>query len=253
MRYFIEFAYKGTEFNGLAKQSVGNVITVQQEIDKALSIITKTDINSTTSSRTDAGVHALQNYMHFDSDFEFNAKSIYQLNAIIHADIVIKSLRTVQAEAHSRFDASFRRYRYDISITKNPFNAQTAWYLPIKFDVEQLHHTANIIKQHHIFESFCKKHTDVFTYECDIQHSEWTIDQAEQKISYTVQANRFLRGMVRALVATQIQVARGNMTIQAFEELFTNFDNSKTDFSAPAHGLCLLEVAFPTAVWLQNN
>jgi tRNA pseudouridine38-40 synthase len=250
MRYFMEFAYKGTKFNGLAKQSVGDVITVQHEIEKALAVITKLEIISTTSSRTDAGVHAKQNYIHFDCDFEFTSKNIYQLNAIIHTDIVIKSIRKVADDAHSRFDASFRKYQYDLSLAKNPFTIETAWHYPINFDIEKLHNTAKIIKANQNFESFCKKHTDVFTYQCDVQISEWTLDKNEDRIFYTVQANRFLRGMVRALVATQIQVARGNMTLAQFEHLFIDFDNTKSDFSAPAHGLCLLQVAYPADTFI---
>jgi tRNA pseudouridine38-40 synthase len=244
VRYFIEFAYKGTHFNGLASQTVGKVRTVQQELDKAFATITKNEITSTTSSRTDAGVHALQNYIHIDVDFEFTDKHCYQLNAILPHDIWLKRIAPVANDAHCRFDATHRRYEYKLSLRKNPFANDTTWHYPFALDLEAMQECAQYLLTVQDFETFCKKHTDVYTFLCDLQISKWNVDLENDILCYKVQANRFLRGMVRALVATMLEVGRGKITTERFRQIVTSKDNTAASFAAPAHGLCLMEVAF---------
>ncbi|MFM2388130.1 MAG: hypothetical protein RL660_2887 [Bacteroidota bacterium] len=244
MRYFIEIAYKGTHFNGIASQTVGDVRTVQQTLEQALHTILKEDIATTTSSRTDAGVHASQNYLHFDTEQVITAKHVYQLNAILPNDMFVANVHQVNADAHSRFDALYRRYEYTITQRKNPFLEDTAWLYPFAIDIELLHQCASILASHTDFATFCKKHTDTYTTQCTIQASTWQYNSATQTLVYTVQANRFLRGMVRALVATMLEVARGKISIAEFESIISSGDNTKANFSAVAKGLCLVEVAY---------
>src|SRR5215216_1150335 len=118
-RYFLEVAYKGTGYSGFQVQQNAN--TIQAELEKAFRILQKEAVAMTGSSRTDAGVHALQNFFHFDYAGRFDARAVYKLNAILPRDIVIKQMVPVANDAHCRFDASGREYKYFIYRQKNPF------------------------------------------------------------------------------------------------------------------------------------
>jgi tRNA pseudouridine38-40 synthase len=243
-RYFIEVAYKGTAYAGFQVQQNAN--TVQAEVEKALQIFYRISISLTGSSRTDAGVHAAQNYFHFDTELvisdEKMLKSIYHLNAILPNDIVIKSLRQVAETTHCRFDAICRSYEYSIYQNKNPFVADVAYYYPYSLDISLLNACAVMLMEYNNFESFSKKNTQVFTYECSITKSEWLVEN--DMLKYCVTGNRFLRGMVRGLVGTMLHVGRGKYDVDSFRTLIESKNANKTDFSTPAHGLVLKEVKF---------
>ncbi|WP_447641563.1 tRNA pseudouridine synthase A [Paracnuella aquatica] len=149
MRYFLEVSYKGTHFHGFQIQSKG--LTIQGEVENALALYFRTPIALTGSSRTDAGVHAFQNYFHFDADLEITEKNRYNLNAILSDDIVVKSIRPVKEKAHARFDAHFREYQYHICFQKDPFQKETAWHYPFKMDIELLRVAAERIMGTHDF------------------------------------------------------------------------------------------------------
>lgn len=248
-RYFIEVAYKGTHFKGFQIQQ--NADSIQGEINKALQIILKTDIQSTTSSRTDAGVHALQNFLHFDTDARLPASIVYNLNAILPEDIAVKELTAVKADAHSRFDALSRKYAYHIVNNKNPFLKEIACYMPFKTDTDLMNEAAKTLLNYTSYESFSKRNTDVKTFECKILTSFFEIN--EQEIIYHVESNRFLRGMVRAIVGTLLLVGRKKITLQQFEEIILSKDCTNADFSAPAHGLFLEKVNYPPGIFEVNN
>ncbi len=248
-RYFIEVAYKGTHFKGFQIQQ--NADSIQGEINKALQIILKTAIQSTTSSRTDAGVHALQNFLHFDTAVSIPASIVYNLNAVLHEDITVKRLALVKADAHSRFDAQSRKYAYHIVNNKNPFLKETACYMPFKTDINLMNEAAKILLKYTSYESFSKRNTDVKTFECKISASFFEAN--EQEIIYHVESNRFLRGMVRAIVGTLLLVGRKKITLQQFEEIILSKDCTNADFSAPAHGLFLEKVNYPPDIFEVNN
>ncbi len=243
-RYFLEIQYKGSRYSGLASQSNNpRVETVQGLIDKALTTLLKASITSTTSSRTDAGVHALQNFLHFDSDATISEKFIYNINSILPFDIVVKNIQVVADDAHCRFDAKGREYKYFIHTIKNAFVAHTSWYYPYQLDLEKLNAGATILMHHTNFESFCKKHTDVFTFDCTLSKSIWE-QPAENILTYNVIGNRFLRGMVRGLVGTMLKVGAGYISLDDFEKIILAKDCTKANFSTPAHGLFLKRVFF---------
>src|SRR3954451_23589103 len=125
-RYFLEVAYKGSAYSGFQRQP--NAKTIQSEVEKALQILFQQTVELTGSSRTDAGVHALQNFFHFDCDDEVSAKLLYNINALLPLDIVVKSITPVAYDAHSRFLATTRQYKYFICSEKDPFTTDTAWY-----------------------------------------------------------------------------------------------------------------------------
>ena len=196
----------------------------------------------TGSSRTDAGVHALQNFFHFDYEGIVNPKFVYKINAILPADIVVKNIRQVSNEAHCRFDALSREYKYFIYQHKNPFLADRAYYFPFTLDVELMQQAAAILKEYSDFTSFSKRNTQVKTFQCSILESHWIEENG--CLVYNVKANRFLRGMVRALTATMLKVGRGKISLDEFRQVIEAKDCTKASFAVPAHGLFLISVAY---------
>jgi tRNA pseudouridine38-40 synthase len=240
-RYFIEVAYKGTQYAGFQVQKNAN--TIQAEVENALKVFYRTVFELTGSSRTDAGVHARQNFFHFDADvIKDTDKGVYHLNAILPADIVVKSIRQVADDAHSRFDAVSRSYQYTIYQQKDPFLDDRAYYYPFSIDMEVLQQAAALVKANTNFQSFSKKNTQVFTYECAIFESEWKVQN--ECLIYNVTGSRFLRGMVRGLVGTMLLTGRGKYSVEKFKSILSNSDTSFTDFSTPAKGLSLMEVRY---------
>jgi len=239
-RYFLEVAYKGTKYSGFQIQDNAN--SVQAEVEKALAVFFRQDLSLTGSSRTDAGVHALQNYFHFDLEHIIDPHKLYNINAILPRDIVLKSISPVGENAHCRFDATGREYRYYIYRKKDPFLDDRAYFFPYKLDKTQLEAAAGLILRYTDFTSFSKRNSQVKTFICQIRESRWMVEK--NCLVYQVAANRFLRGMVRGLVGTMLQVGRGKLTLPQFEEILRSRDNRHADFSVPGHGLFLFRVSF---------
>jgi tRNA pseudouridine38-40 synthase len=243
-RYFLEVSYKGTAYSGFQTQK--NADTIQSEVEKAFEVLQKKKIVMVGSSRTDAGVHAFQNFFHFDYNEELNPQFRYKLNAILPADIVIKNVLPVSDEAHCRFDAVSREYKYFIYRFKNPFYRETAFFFPYKMHIEKLQQYAKIIMSYTDFSSFSKKRTQVKNFNCSIMESEWYWQ--DDMLVYRVKANRFLRGMVRALVATMLKLSREDQDINVFRKIIEAKDSSRAYFGAPAHGLFLVKVEYPADI-----
>lgn len=243
-RFFIEVAYKGTNYAGFQKQDNAN--TIQGEVEKALTIYFKNDFSLTGSSRTDAGVHARQNFFHFDSDLipviPDYSKVRYHLNAILPPDIVVNGISPVHRSAHCRFDAKSRTYRYTIYQQKDPFLQDIAYYYPYKMDIELLFLCASELLEHTDFEAFSKRNTQVYTYKCEIISSEWII--ADGLVTYNVTANRFLRGMVKGLVGTMLRVATRKQTIDQFRDVIQSGNPALANFAIPSNGLTLMRVDY---------
>jgi len=244
-RYFIEFAYDGTDFNGWQTQTNAER-TVQDCINAAFGTVLQTNIRTTGSSRTDTGVHAEQSFAHFDTDAEINERMLRNINFILPPDVVVKRVIPVSPEAHARFDAIARYYEYYISYDKDPFQSRfTCFYPYTHLDIDKLNRAAEIFRQHKNFRAFSKKHINVKTYDCTIHQAVWEWNDEKKLLIFKVRANRFLRGMVRALVQTSIRFARGKLSESQLLQLLQSGDAHKTDFSAPAQGLTLKAVIFP--------
>lgn len=252
-RYFIEVSYKGTRYSGFQIQQNAN--SIQAEVTQALKVFFKRDFELTGASRTDAGVHALQNYFHFDNDFtkELNSLKVsfkgldlegalYNLNALLPKDIVIKKIFPVKDNVHCRFDAINREYKYFIYQEKDPFLQDRAYYYPYKLDINKLNEAAAQIMKYEDFISFSKRNTQVKSFVCKIEKSEWYIK--DNMIIYTIIANRFLRGMVKGFVGTMLRVGTNKISINEFSKIIENRDSSKVDFSSPSHGLFLNAVNY---------
>ena len=239
-RYFIELSYKGSAYAGFQVQE--NALTVQEEMEKALEIFFREKIALTGSSRTDAGVHALQNFFHFDFGGEIEERKVYNINALLPGDIAIRNIRKMGDDAHCRFDAVARQYAYSLYMRKDPFIADRAYYFPYSVNMELMKEAAEAVKGYSEFEAFSKRNTQVRTFTCRILESEW-IEEGERKI-YRVKANRFLRGMVRGLVGTMLQVGRRKISVARFREVIENKMQGEVDFSVPGYGLCLEKVEY---------
>jgi len=241
-RYFLEVMYDGTAFHG--SQLQGEIPTVQLAVNNALSTLLREPIISFGASRTDEGVHALSSFYHFDTEQELSRTFIYKMNAILPDKVAAKAVySTENTELNARFDAMSRQYRYRIYANKNPFLLEKALHYPFTINLDTLHQTAEILKEYTDFESFSKRNTQTRTFKCTIMQSYW--QQQGEELQYIVEANRFLRGMVRGLVATQLQVARGKYTIEEFRKIIEAKDCTKAYFNVTGHGLYLEKILYP--------
>lgn len=243
-RYFLEVSYKGSNYSGFQKQENAN--SIQAEAEKALLILLNEEIELTGSSRTDAGVHALQNFFHFDYAGPIHSQFVYRMNAILPNDIVMMNLIKVPEDAHCRFDAIGRAYKYFIYKRKNPFLHDRAYYYPYSLNIENLIKAASILREYNDFTTFSKRNTQVKSFLCDIEQSKWI--QEKDVLVYYVKANRFLRGMVRGLTATMLQVGRGKISCEDMRTIINARDCTKANFSVPSQGLFLVHVQYPESI-----
>jgi tRNA pseudouridine38-40 synthase len=240
-RYFIELSYDGALFGGFQIQQ--NKATVQGALEKAMEVLFRVPIALTGASRTDAGVHAFQNFLHFDTDLDILPKHIYNLNALLPNSVVVKGIYIVPDTAHSRFDAIKRGYIYKIHNIKDPFSEGRSWYYPFPLDLNLMQLAADSLLTYTDFESFSKKNTQVNTFQCTITKAIWTLSGSD--IRFEIHSNRFLRGMIRGLVGTMLQVGRGHISIAEWHEIVASKDEQRVDFSTPAYGLYLSEINYP--------
>jgi len=245
-RYFLEVAYEGSSHSGFQIQKNAN--TIQGEVNRSLQILLKRPIITYGSSRTDTGVHACQNFLHIDLDRPIPREKLYNLNAILPSSIAIRAIYPVTDEAHARFSAIKRAYKYVLYTRKDPFLKNYGYFFPYPLDMDEMQMAADILLKYRNFESFSKRNTQVNTFLCDIQKAFWR--REDHRIIFSVTSNRFLRGMVRGLVATIIKVGRGQLSISAFEQLLKQGRCGSADFSAPAKGLFLEEITYPSYIFL---
>lgn len=241
--YFLMVCYNGIHFNG--SQIQGDLPTVQGFLNKNLSILLRTPIETYGSSRTDEGVHAFMNVYHFLFEEKKMIPNLkYKLNSILPHSLSVSDIFSAEdTEKNCRFDALSRRYVYKIAFKKNPFLHQRAYFFPYKLTIDLLNQTAEIIKEYKHFSTFSKKNSQSFTDICHIKNSYW--EETEFGLQYIVEANRFLRGMVRALVGTQLHVGRGNYDTNEFRRRIEALDCQLADFSVPGHGLYLDKINYP--------
>jgi tRNA pseudouridine38-40 synthase len=241
MRYFLDIAYKGTAYHGW--QSQDNALSVQMFIEKALSTILRSEISIVGSGRTDTGVHAEQQIAHFDSPIPLDERTyLLKINSLLPYDIAIKKLYEVSDEAHARFDATERSYEYRICTQKNPFLKDLAYFFRPVLDIAQMNEAASKLLQYNDFQSFSKTGSSQKHYLCQLKRAEWV----ETPVGYTfhITANRFLYGMVRALVGTLLEVGVGKMSVDEFENIIQSKNRQHAKRSAPPEGLFLTKVVY---------
>lgn len=244
MRYFIELAYNGTPFYGWQIQP--KQITVQEVVEKGLTLLLDEKISIMGCGRTDTGVHAKKYFAHFDYSKIITekevAKLIYKLNSFLPKEIVINKIFEVPETFHARFDAIERIYRYYISLEKNPFHYQLSHRVFVKIDIELMQKAASLLIGNKDFTSFSKVDTAAFTNICNVTFASFEF--IDNQLVFTITANRFLRNMVRAIVGTLIWVGTHKITIQQFEDIINQKDRCKAGMSAPAYALFLEDVRY---------
>lgn len=250
MRYFLQLAYDGARFHGWQVQP--NALTVQQVLDEALSTLLREQVCTIGSGRTDTGVHAAQQFAHFDVSAPLVAEAVlYRLNRLLPPDIAVQAVYAVGDEAHARFDALARTYEYRVSLVKDPFrraHSSLAWRPP---DVGQMNRAAALLPGFEDFTTFSKTKGDTPHYRCRLFEAGWR--QQGGLLVFTVRANRFLRGMVRMLVGTLLEVGAGKRTVEEFAAAVQAQDRRLAGGAAEAAGLFLTRVEYPAGYFAEQE
>jgi tRNA pseudouridine38-40 synthase len=242
LRYFIEIAYNGKNYFGWQRQP--EQMSVQEVLEERLSTLLREEIKLTGAGRTDTGVHAKQLFAHFDSDEIENFDDfIFRMNSFLPKDISLKNIFKVKQDAHARFDAVEREYEYLISLEKDPFSQDFAFQINNKPDVDLMNQAAEMLLCHKDFQCFSRSKTDVKTYNCTIVKAHW--EAKNNRLIFTIAADRFLRNMVRAIVGTLLDVGYGKTTLEDFQAILNSKSREEAGASAPAHGLYLTKVVYP--------
>lgn len=250
-RYFIYFAYNGTAYHGWQVQPNG--VSVQEVLEKSLSIALQENIAVTGAGRTDSGVHARMMVAHFDTESEFvlTEEFLRKINSILPHDIEVQKLVAVLPNAHARFDALSRKYEYQIVMHKDVFLRDLSVRMIFPLDFNAMNQAAAKIMEYTDFTSFSKLHTDVKTNNCEVLQAYWELKG--NVWVFTIEANRFLRNMVRAVVGTLLEVGRAKMTVEEFCKVIEAKDRCSAGVSVPARGLFLVDINYPDSIFIQNE
>ncbi|WP_443944354.1 tRNA pseudouridine(38-40) synthase TruA [Pedobacter sp. AW1-32] len=243
-RYFIEIAYDGTLYHGWQTQP--NALTVQELLDKSLSTVFRQPVETLGCGRTDTGVHATEFFAHFDLENVEDNKvdtSLSGINALLPYQIAAKRIILVHADAHARFDAKARAYKYYMHFHKDPFKLNRSWLLKDTLDVELMNTAANLLLSYEDFSCFSKAHTQTFTNNCKITRAYF--EEVANGLVFTIEADRFLRNMVRAIVGTLVQIGKAEIDLNDLKDIIESKNRSKAGQSVPACGLFLVKVAYP--------
>jgi tRNA pseudouridine38-40 synthase len=248
-RYFIFISYKGTSYHGWQLQP--NSVTIQKILDNALSVVLSEDISTTGAGRTDTGVHALFFCAHFDSLSPALAEEknlVFRLNRFLPEDISVSAIRKVLPDANARYSAVSRTYKYYISRTKDPFFNSSSWFLHGDIDIGAMNQACLILTGHSDFTSFSKLHSGSKTNICRIYSAGWK--EEDNRLVFTIVADRFLRNMVRAIVGTLVDIGFGKMNHEEFENIIVARDRCRAGTSAPAKGLFLADIEYPQEIFI---
>jgi tRNA pseudouridine38-40 synthase len=248
MRYFFEIAYNGKNYNGWQSQHTG--VGVQSVVEDALAKLFRESIKIIGSGRTDTGVHCEQQFFHADIEKEFDIPLFIQkLNSFLPAGIAIYTIKKVRDDASARYEAIERSYRYQITRKKDPFLEGYAWHFFKPVNLETMNKAAALLIGEHDFECFSKVKTDVNHFICDIKSAAW--HEKGNMLVFTISANRFLRGMVRSIVGTLLDVGNGKTSLSDFHAIIKSKDRKKAGANVPPYGLYLTKVKYPSTVFIK--
>lgn len=242
MRYFITLSFDGTAYHGWQIQP--HSVSVQEELQKALSTLLRMPVEVVGAGRTDTGVHARKMVSHFDINAELDCQQlVYKLNKLLPRDIAVQHVEQVSDDMHARFSAKSRTYHYYVHLGKNPFLRSYSWQLYGNLDFELMNKAAVVLMEYMDFTSFSKVNTDTKTNDCTITEAHWD-RVGEGQWRFTITANRFLRNMVRAIVGTLMEVGRGRMTIEQLRQVIEAKDRCRAGDSVPGNALFLVDVKY---------
>lgn len=233
--------YDGTSYVGWQRQDNGP--SIQGEIERALGEILQESVGAVGAGRTDAGVHARGQVAHFTTNSQLSGREMMGgLNGLLPGDIIIRDVADAGTDFHARYSARERHYSYRIIQEPTALMRYYSWYVKYPLNKDLLRRTADEIRGTHDFQSFCKTGSDVDNFICTVVESRWDFD--EPYLRYYIGANRFLRGMVRAIVGTMVDVARGYKSFDEFADILAKKNRSEAGVSAPAMGLTLEKVVY---------
>jgi tRNA pseudouridine38-40 synthase len=193
-------------------------------------------------------VHCIQQFFHGDIAKDFDRdKLIVQLNSYLPKDISIRSIRQVKPTASARYDARERTYIYKITQRKDPLLAGLSYYYFKSVDIKTMNKAAALLVGTHDFQTFSKVKTDVNHFVCTIKSAKW--NQNSDLLVFTIVANRFLRGMVRGIVGTLLDVGSGKYSLNDFREILKSKDRKQAGMNVPPEGLYLAKVKYPSSVF----
>ncbi|MDE6271015.1 MAG: tRNA pseudouridine(38-40) synthase TruA [Muribaculaceae bacterium] len=243
MRCFFDIAFCGAPFHGWQRQP-GDV-SVQQCLEEAFGKVLRAEVPVTGAGRTDAGVNARRMVAHVDLPDECDTVTLMRsVNAIVGHDIAVSGLRRVHDDAHARFDATRRTYRYFAHTAKDPFVRQLSWQASPALDFEAMNMAAARLVGTRDFTSFAKLHSDARTNICRLDAAAWHRTD-EHHWYFEISADRFLRNMVRAVVGTLVEVGRGKMSPDDIMRVLEAENRCAAGVSMPAHALFLWDVEYP--------
>ncbi|MDE6695777.1 MAG: tRNA pseudouridine(38-40) synthase TruA [Muribaculaceae bacterium] len=246
-RYFIRLSYRGAPYHGWQVQP--NAVSVQEEVENAFSTVLRVPVSIVGAGRTDTGVNARCMYAHFDYEGVFPEKNrlMISLNRLVGRDIAIHEVFQVADDAHARFDATERTYKYYVAFEKTPFFYPLSWYCPHGLDLSKMNEASKILVDTKDFTSFAKLHSDAKTNICNVTHAEWTMEGDSMAV-FTISADRFLRNMVRAIVGTLVDVGRGKVSLNDFKKIIQEKDRCSAGQSMPGEALFLWDIKYPTSI-----
>ena len=247
IRYFLHLSYRGTAYHGWQIQA--NAYTVQQAVHEALSRLLGKPTTVVGSGRTDTGVHARQQVVHFDGPRPLTSNFLFRLNAVLPPDISASQLYQVPADAHARFRARTRSYEYLLHTFKDPFAQDSSYYVRFPLRLGAINEAAQQLVAYgeHNYACFSKSGTQPTTFRCCIMRADWSVSEAEkdgERMVFRITADRFLRGMVRAITGTLLDVGTQKITVDDFREIIDSQDRQRAGRSVPPHGLYLTEVTY---------
>jgi|TARA_B110000967_G_scaffold208740_1_gene261976 tRNA pseudouridine38-40 synthase len=240
-RYFIQLAFNGKDFHGWQIQD--NAVSVQEELNKGLSLLQRTELKVTGCGRTDTGVNASQFFAHFDAESLVD-NLVYKLNGVLPDSIVIENIMALHPEAHSRFDATARTYEYFFHTKLNPFLIDFSYYISADLNIDLMNEAASKLLAITDFTSFSKLHSDAYTNNCDVSFAKVT-DLNKGQYKFTITADRFLRNMVRAIVGTLIDVGRGRVSQEDFQKIIESKNRQNAGKSVDGSALFLAKIEYP--------
>lgn len=243
MRYVIVLSYNGSAFSGWQIQN--NAPSVQGTLQDALGMLLGSEISVTGAGRTDAGVNARNYVAHFDSPVpvEDCARLVYRLNAVLPKQIAIHSIKQASDDFHARFGAVLRQYQYFIHSAKDPFDEAFSWYCRYPLDIERMNRACGYLLGVHDCTCFEKKGSDNATSICDIKSARWE-ETSEGHLRFTIEANRFLRNMVRAVVGTMVDIGRGVREPEYIIEILDHGTRGDAGQSVPGNALFLTKIEY---------
>jgi len=246
--YCATVEYDGTDYHGFQLQP--NRATIQGELERALERITQQGVRVNGAGRTDAGVHARGQVISFQVSWRHPLGDLHRaLNAVLPADVAIRDLAAADERFHARFSARSRTYVYTVynNTVRSPLLARFAHHVPSPLNVEAMTEAAAELVGFHDMAAFGQPPTGTQTVRC-VYQAGWRPGSRPGLIEFEIQANAFLRGMVRRIVGSLLQVGSGMLTRDEFVALLASRDLARCGVRAPACGLCLERVSYQDSI-----